>query len=436
MSATNNRFELLTLERLQEIYDLISVYPPGVAVWGSITGTLSAQTDLQSALNAKQDTLTLTTTGTSGPATLIGSTLNIPQYSGGGGGGVTSVTASAPLASSGGTTPDISIPVSSATANGYLSSTDWIAFNSKFNTPSGTTLQYVRGDGSLATFPSIPTVSPSALTKTDDTNVTLTLGGSPTNALLQAVSIAVGWTGTLADSRIASASTWNAKQDALVSGTNIKTINSTSLLGSGDVAVEPTITAGTTSQYWRGDKTWQNFPSIPSVTPSALTKVDDTNVTLTLGGTPSTSLLQAVSLTLGWTGTLADSRIASAATWNAKQDAITLTTTGTSGAATLVGSTLNIPNYATASTPVKLTSQTLSSASWSYSGGYYQYTFSNVNIDTTCDVSVTPQNASYMTAYSAQILPYIAVGSGSATFYSLFPAQADIVVDIVITQTV
>ena len=34
---------------------------------------------------------------------------------------------------------------------------------------------------------------------------------------------------------------------------------------------------------------------------------------------------------------------------NAKQDALTLTTTGTSGAATLIGSTLNIPNYATGS---------------------------------------------------------------------------------------
>jgi hypothetical protein len=32
-------------------------------------------------------------------------------------------------------------------------------------------------------------------------------------------------------------STWNGKQDALVSGTNIKTINSTSLLGSGDIAI-------------------------------------------------------------------------------------------------------------------------------------------------------------------------------------------------------
>lgn len=56
-----------------------------------------------------------------------------------------------------------------------------------------------------------------------------------------------------------------------------------------------------------------------TVTPAALTKTDDTNITLTLGGTPATSLLQAVSLTLGWTGTLADARITSAATWNAKQ---------------------------------------------------------------------------------------------------------------------
>tara|TARA_R110002126_G_scaffold68046_10_gene172156 strand:+ start:1019 stop:3514 length:2496 start_codon:yes stop_codon:yes gene_type:complete len=53
--------------------------------------------------------------------------------------------------------------------------------------------------------------SSAALTKTDDTNVTLTLGGSPSTALLAAASITVGWTGTLADSRIASASTWNAK---------------------------------------------------------------------------------------------------------------------------------------------------------------------------------------------------------------------------------
>jgi hypothetical protein len=44
------------------------------------------------------------------------------------------------------------------------------------------------------------------------------------------------------------------------------------------------------------------------VSGAALTRVDDTNVTLTLGGAPTTALLTAASLTLGWTGTLAVSR--------------------------------------------------------------------------------------------------------------------------------
>ena len=45
-----------------------------------------------------------------------------------------------------------------------------------------------------------------------------------------------------------------------------------------------------------------------SFTPAALTKTDDTNVTLTLGGTPATALLQATSITAGWAGQLAISR--------------------------------------------------------------------------------------------------------------------------------
>lgn len=44
------------------------------------------------------------------------------------------------------------------------------------------------------------------------------------------------------------------------------------------------------------------------VTGAALTKVDDTNVLITLGGTPATALLRAASLTVGWAGTLAVSR--------------------------------------------------------------------------------------------------------------------------------
>lgn len=39
-------------------------------------------------------------------------------------------------------------------------------------------------------------------------------------------------------------------------------------------------------------------------TPAALSTSNDTNVTLTLGGTPTTALLHAASITAGWTGTL------------------------------------------------------------------------------------------------------------------------------------
>jgi hypothetical protein len=45
-----------------------------------------------------------------------------------------------------------------------------------------------------------------------------------------------------------------------------------------------------------------------TLSPAALTRVNDTNVTLNLGGAPATSLLAATSLTLGWTGQLSTSR--------------------------------------------------------------------------------------------------------------------------------
>ena len=51
-----------------------------------------------------------------------------------------------------------------------------------------------------------------------------------------------------------------------------------------------------------------NCTGIPSPTGAALTKTNDTNVTITLGGTPASALLQASSLTMGWTGTLAVGR--------------------------------------------------------------------------------------------------------------------------------
>lgn len=49
--------------------------------------------------------------------------------------------------------------------------------------------------------------------------------------------------------------------------------------------------------------------STGSLVGEALTRVNDTNITVTLGGTPATALLKATSITVGWTGTLAAARL-------------------------------------------------------------------------------------------------------------------------------
>ena len=78
--------------------------------------------------------------------------VNVP-----GGGGVSSVGGIAPIASSGGTTPDISITQADGSTDGYLSSTDWNTFNGKFDVPTGLSTDYLDGTGSPVAFPTLPT---------------------------------------------------------------------------------------------------------------------------------------------------------------------------------------------------------------------------------------------------------------------------------------
>ena len=131
-------------------------------------------------------------------------------------GTVTAVTASAPLSSTGGNAPDISIPQATGSVDGYLSSTDWTTFNNKGSgTVTSITASYPLTGGTITGSGSIGI--PKADASTD---------GYLDNA---------DW------------SSFNGKQDALISGTNIKTVNSNSLLGSGNVSVGTItgVTAGT-----------------------------------------------------------------------------------------------------------------------------------------------------------------------------------------------
>jgi hypothetical protein len=155
------------------------------------------------------------------------------------------------------------------------------------------------GDGTNATslaYEALTTsdIPSAALTKTDDTNVTLTLGGTPATSLIRAVSLTLGWSGTLAVGR---------------GGSGASTLTGV-LVGNGTSAF--TAVVGTAGQFLRRNtgNTAYEFRTLQGgdIAGSELTKTDDTNVTISLGGTPASALLQPVSLTLGWSGQLSVSR--------------------------------------------------------------------------------------------------------------------------------
>ena len=85
VTGTGTTNELAYFSGTSAISSLTTATYPSLTELSYVKGVTSS---VQTQLNLKQGALTLTTTGTSGAATLVGNTLNIPQYSGGGGGGM------------------------------------------------------------------------------------------------------------------------------------------------------------------------------------------------------------------------------------------------------------------------------------------------------------------------------------------------------------
>src|SRR5256885_1368423 len=128
-----------------------------------------------------------------------------------------------------------------------------------------------------------------AATKTDDTNVTLTLGGTPTDAFLKPVSFTLGWSGILATAR------GGTGVGSLADITKVNDTNVTLTLGGtpvGSVINPVSFTLGWTGQLSVG----RGGTGVSSL--GDITKVNDTNVTLTLGGTPTGAVINSTSFTL------------------------------------------------------------------------------------------------------------------------------------------
>ena len=104
----------------------------GISGGGRLNGNVTITNAGVTAFNTRTGSVTLSS---SDVTTALGYTP--------GTGNVSSVTATSPVASTGGNNPVISMPVANATTNGYLSSTDWSTFNSK--QPGGTYVTSVSG---------------------------------------------------------------------------------------------------------------------------------------------------------------------------------------------------------------------------------------------------------------------------------------------------
>jgi len=140
------------------------------------------------------------------------------------------------------------------------------------------------------------------LTRVNDTNVTLTLNGTPVGALINPVELALGWAGQLSEARGGTnQSTYSLGDTLYASAANTLA----KLPGNTSTTRKFLLQTGTGSTS--AAPVWDTIlaADIPA---SAITKTDDTNVTLTLGGSPATALLSATSLTLGWSGELSGAR--------------------------------------------------------------------------------------------------------------------------------
>ena len=233
-------------------------------------------TDLSGTVtNAQLANSAITINGTS---TSLGGSISV--------GTVTSVTGTSPVVSSGGNTPAISMPAATTSVSGYLTSTDWNTFNGKSNTNGTVTSVAALTLGTTGT-------DLSSTVATGTTTPVITLQVPTASASNRGALSSTDW------------STFNGKQAALVSGTNIKTVAGVSLLGSGDVGLiggtyggtgvnngASTITVGGNVNYSGAyTQTWTRTANTSLTLPVSGTVLSSVTAPATnpISGTPSSS---------------------------------------------------------------------------------------------------------------------------------------------------
>jgi hypothetical protein len=280
---------------------------------------------------------------------------------------VESVSATSPISSSGGTNPDISITQADGTTDGYLSQTDWNTFDGKFNVPTGLVTDYLDGLGSPQPFPTIPAAqvnsdwnATSGVAEILNKPTIVSSVNSGTNINVDNTNPAAPIINSLADRYKTSSTTSNSVSN----GSKNFTID----LNLSYIPLQEILVVHNPANHMHGEVT-----SYDAATGALVVNIKThtgsgtyTSWVLNLDGTPVDAITGSgttneiayftaariiASLPVATYPTLLELSYVRGVTSaiqtqiNAKQDTLTLTTTGTSGAATLVGATLNIPQY-------------------------------------------------------------------------------------------
>ena len=230
-------------------------------------------------------------------------------------------------------TNTISIPAASSSVNGYLTSTDWSTFNGK---GSGTVTS-VSGTGSTAGL---------SLSGSVTTSGSLTLSGTLSTPV-----------STINDSTTVGQNLVKLTNPSAITFLRVNADNTVSTLDA--TTFRTAIGAGTSS-------TNGTVTSVAALTLG--TSGTDLGSSVATGTTTPVITLNVPTASATNRGALSSTDWS---TFNGKQDAITLTTTGTSGAATLVGSTLNVPIYAGAGSGTSFQTGTFAGATVGASSTVY-----------------------------------------------------------------
>jgi len=245
-----------------------------------------------------------------------------------------------------GTGTTIQVTQASSTASGYLSSTDWTTFNGKasnsFTTIAVATQTNIVADSATDTL-TIAAGTGVSIT-TDALTDTLTISATGSGGTVTSISttapitggpitgigtISITQSGTASDGYLSSAdwNTFNGKQNAI-------TLTTTGSSGAATL-VGATLNIPQYTDQFTGTVTSVAALTLGTTgTDLSSTVANGTTTPVITLNVPTASATNRGALSSGdWT------------TFNGKQNAITLTTTGTSGASTLVGATLNIPQY-------------------------------------------------------------------------------------------